>query len=143
MTIFKKELSQEGLEHLICKLPTLAEHLGLEFFELTENSLSIRMPVDHRTKQIHGILHGGASAALAETVGSIASFLTLSDEGQTSVGIELNISHLKATSEGFIIGTATPVRLGRTIQVWEIKNVHENGDLISVARLTVMVRKHS
>jgi len=143
MTIFKKKLSKEALDHLIAKLPTLSNHLGLEFSSITENSLSIRMPVDHRTKQIHGILHGGASAALAETVGSIASFLTIEGDDHATVGIELNISHLKAVSEGFVTGTATPIRLGRTIQVLEIKNVHDSGDLISVARLTTMIRKNS
>ncbi len=141
MTIWAKKIKLEELKQLVSKPSTLLSHLGMEFVEITPNSLSIKMPVDDRTKQIDGILHGGAAAALAETVGSIASYLMLESDSQFTVGIELNISHLKAVSEGYIVGTATPIRLGRTLHVWEIKNVNESGDLVSICRLTTLIRK--
>ncbi|MBS0630197.1 MAG: hotdog fold thioesterase [Verrucomicrobia bacterium] len=116
--------------------------LGIEFHEITENSLSFKMPVDARTfRPPGGMLNGGAAAALVENVGSFAAQLTLKGEAEICVGIELNISHLKPATEGYVIGTATPIRLGVTLQVWEVRNVHSNGDLISIGRLTMLIRK--
>lgn len=138
MTIWAKNLSKEHLNKMLKEMPTLMQHLQMEVVEITPDSISVKMPVDNRTKQINGILHGGASAALAETVGSLASYLTL-EEPKASVGLELNISHLKAVYTGSITAVAKPVRLGKTIQVWEIRNFDDAGNQIALARLTMMV----
>ncbi|MBX2816777.1 MAG: hotdog fold thioesterase [Saprospiraceae bacterium] len=118
---------------------TLVSHLGIDIYEVGDDHLSARMPVDHRTKQPMGLLHGGASVALAETLGSFAAVCCLDDPSHSSVvGVEINANHLKAVREGYVIGTATPIRLGRKIQVWSIEIRHEE-ILVCVCRLTVMV----
>lgn len=118
---------------------SMVDHIGIEFIEMTENSLIARMPVDERTKQPFGILHGGASAALAETVGSVAGNLTLDPSKKIAVGLDINTSHLKMVREGFVTAEATPVKLGNQVQVWQIKAVNDEGDLVSLTRLTLMV----
>lgn len=139
MTIWKKIITVNDLNSTFKVLPTMMKHLDMEFVEITSDTLTLRMPVDERTKQLNGILHGGASAALAETVASMASYLTLEGEVKVCVGIDLNISHLKAVHEGYVAATAKPVRLGSTIQVWEIRIVNDAGDLIAFSRLTTMI----
>ena len=122
---------------------TLIEHLGIEMCGYGEDYLQAKMPVDHRTVQPFGILHGGASAALAESVGSMASLFTFDDPSkQHAVGIELNASHLRGVSEGHVIATAKPARLGRKIHVWNIEIHDEQGRLICVSRLTMAVVEH-
>ena len=118
------------------------DHLGIEFLDRTENSLVARMPINEKTKQPFGIMHGGASAALAETVGSIAANMTLNTEEERAVGLELNISHLKMVKEGWVTATATPIKLGSTIQIWEIKVQNDEGKLVSHSKLTMMVLKN-
>ena len=108
---------------------TMIKHLGIEFLEFTDDSITARMPVDHRTVQPYGILHGGASAALAQTPGSPAT--------DKVAGIELNISHLRMASEGYVTGTVRPVKVGRRIHVWNIDITDDNGKQVSKARLTV------
>ncbi len=121
---------------------TLVEHLGIEFVDFGENYLSARMPVDDRTVQPFRLLHGGASAALAETLGSVGGMLTLEDITTHSVvGIELNVNHLKGIRSGFVTGTARPIRAGRTIQVWNIEVKDDSENLICVSRLTLAVIK--
>jgi uncharacterized protein (TIGR00369 family) len=138
MSIWAKKSTKEELNRIFQESETMMKHLDMEVVEITDKSLSMKMPVDGRTKQPDGILHGGATAALAESIGSIASYLTL--EGQkTMVGIDLNVSHLKAVHAGSITGTATPIRLGSTIQVWEIRVVNDAKELIAFSRFTVMV----
>ena len=115
-------------------------NLGIEFTELTNTTLSARMPVDHRTLQPYGILHGGATATLAETLGSYASQLVVGlDPKNTVVGIELNISHLRQATSGYVVGTASPVKVGRRLHTWEINIRDEGGRQISRARLSVLV----
>ncbi|AEE53654.1 hotdog fold thioesterase [Haliscomenobacter hydrossis] len=119
---------------------TLIEHLGIEMCGYGEDYLQAKMPVDHRTVQPFGILHGGASAALAESVGSMASLFTFDDPGkQHAVGIELNASHLRGVSEGYVIATARPYRLGKRIHVWNIEIHDEKERLICVSRLTMAI----
>ena len=119
---------------------TMVEHIGIEFTEYGDDYLTARMPVDERTVQPFRILHGGASAALAETVGSVASTLCLDDHGTaTAVGIELNISHLRSATQGFVYATVRPIRLGRRLHVWNIDIRDEAERLISVSRLTMAV----
>ena len=121
-------------------LVNLPRHLGIEFIDFGEEFLRARMPVDERTQQPFGLLHGGASAALAETLGSVASVLCIEDiSTHQPVGIELNANHLHSATRGFVIGTVRPLRVGRRMHVWEIKIEDEEGTLICASRLTVMV----
>ena len=97
------------------------------------------MPVDHRTKQPMGILHGGASAAFAETLGSIASLLCVDTPNTFPVGVEINVNHLKSVSDGFITGIVKPIRIGRNIHVWNIEMYNQNKEMTAISRLTVML----
>lgn len=117
----------------------MVSNLGIEFLEITPQKLVARMPVDSRTKQRFGILHGGASAALAETVASVAAWLNIDDTKFSAVGTELSISHLKSISEGFVIAETTPFRIGRSMQVWNIQIKNEAGHLIAVSRCSLAV----
>jgi len=119
---------------------TMVETLGIEFTEIGEDFLRARMPVDHRTVQPARLLHGGASAALAETLGSVAGVLCLEDVAAKSVvGVDINASHLRGVREGFVYGTVKPYRIGRKVQVWNIEIVDERERLICVSRLTLAV----
>ncbi len=118
---------------------TAVAHLGIHFSAIGDDWLEATMPVDERTKQPAGILHGGATALLAETVGSVASVLIIDWPQQQAVGIELNISHLRSISEGVVIGRAAPIRIGRRTHVWDIRVRDEGDRLIAVARLTMAI----
>jgi 1,4-dihydroxy-2-naphthoyl-CoA hydrolase len=118
---------------------TLAEHLGIEFVELGADCLTARMPVDRRTHQPAGILHGGASVALAETVGSVAAGLCLDPNKKRIVGLEINANHVRPVRSGWVTGLARPLHLGRRTQVWEIRIHNEEDRLVCVSRLTVAV----
>jgi 1,4-dihydroxy-2-naphthoyl-CoA hydrolase len=114
--------------------------LGIEFTAIGDTYLEARMPVDERTMQPMGSLHGGASAALAETVGNAAAYLCV-EEGVLCVGLEINANHIRPVGRGWVTARATNLHLGRTTQVWEIKILDEKGQLVCVARLTVAVIK--
>ena len=119
---------------------TLSAHLGIEFTNLGEDFLQAKMPVDNRTRQVFGILHGGASAALAETIGSVASSLVVNLSEYKCVGLEINANHIRSVKEGFVIATCKPLHLGRQTHVWDIKIQDEkDGKLVCVSRLTVAV----
>lgn len=119
---------------------TMVKHIGIEFIEYGDDFITAKMPVDHRTVQPYGLLHGGASAALAETIGSVASTLCIDDITQNApVGIELNASHLSSAKSGFVFGTARAARIGGKIHVWNIDIKDEHGKLICVSRLTVAI----
>lgn len=118
---------------------TLMQHLGIEYTELGSDYICARMPVDHRTKQPAGLLHGGASAALAESLGSIGSVLMIDNETQAIVGIEINANHLRKVKEGFVFGKATMIANSRKLHVWEIRISDERNRLVCISRLTVMV----
>ena len=117
---------------------TLCDHLGIEFIEVGDDHMVARMPVDRRTNQPMGIVHGGATAALAETVASAAANYCV-DAGKVCVGLDLNINHIRAVSSGFVLAIAKPLHLGKSTQVWEIKITNEAKQLISAARLTIAV----
>lgn len=117
------------------------ELLGIRITELGENYIKATMPVDKRTHQAYGILHGGASAALAETLGSIGSVIIVDPEQYICVGIEINANHIRSVREGFVTGTAIPLHLGASSHVWEIKIVDKHEKLVCVSRLTVFVKK--
>lgn len=118
---------------------TMVEWLGIEFTEIGDDYLIARMPVDHRTKQPYGIMHGGASAALAETVGSIAANYAVDPSLYQCVGLDLNTSHLKMARDGFVYGVAKPIHLGKHTHVWEVRAYNEKKELISQSRMTMFV----
>jgi 1,4-dihydroxy-2-naphthoyl-CoA hydrolase len=119
----------------------MSNHLGMEWVELGPDFLIMKMPVDERTKQPYGLLHGGASCALAETVGSFGSHLIIDPAEFICVGLEINANHIRSVSSGFVIATAIPLHTGSTTHVWDIKINDENDKLISVCRLTVAILK--
>ncbi|MDF2940414.1 MAG: menI [Gammaproteobacteria bacterium] len=122
---------------------TMASHLGIEFIEIGDDYLKAKMPVDHRTKQPIGIMNGGASCALAETVGSTAANFCLDLSKQYCVGLDINTNHVRSAREGYVIATAKPFHIGGKTQVWSINIENEQGELISVNRLTMMVMNRS
>lgn len=136
---FKKDLSLADLKKLGNE--TMAEHMGIEWTEVGSDCLKARMPVDHRTKQPYGLLHGGASCVLAETIGSVASAMVVDHSKYYCVGLEINANHIRSAKEGFVSGTATPLHLGATTHVWDIKIHDDKHKLICVSRLTVAVIK--
>nr|WP_282457051.1 hotdog fold thioesterase [Chitinophaga sedimenti] len=117
----------------------MGAHLGMEFTEIGPDYLRAMMPVDHRTVQPYGLLHGGASAALAETVGSVAAALVLNPEKQLAVGLEINANHIRGVREGYVHAIAKPLHLGGSTHVWEIKITDDHHKLVCVSRLTVAV----
>ncbi len=118
---------------------TLMQTLQIEFIDVTEDSLTAKMPVNSAVYQPYGILHGGATAALAETVGSCASAIFLNSETQIVKGIELSISHLKSVKSGFVYGVAKQIHKGKTTHLWEIKVFDDQQQLISICKLTNIV----
>ena len=122
---------------------TMMSVLGIEITDFGESYVSGKMPVDNRTKQPFGLLHGGASAAFAETLGSIGAGKSVDLEEYSVVGVELNSSHLKAVRAGWVFGKATPIRVGRTMQVWDIDIKSQDGDLVCKSRLTLAVIKRN
>lgn len=118
---------------------TLIEHLGIVLTDIGHDSISGTMPVDERTRQPYGLLHGGASVALAETLGSVAANLCLDLDTHIAVGLEINANHIRAMTSGEVHGTATTVHVGRSTQVWDIRITDPQGRLVCVSRLTVAV----
>ncbi len=137
MNIFKPGVTIDFLNHL--SKNTLAEHLGIEFVLIGDDFLQARMPVDARTHQPFGLLHGGASVALAETLGSVAATLCVDPEQQFCVGLEINANHIRGVRSGYVTGTARPIHIGKKTQVWEIRIADEQNELICVSRITMAV----
>lgn len=127
------------------KLPiypaTMARHLGMEWVDIGDDFLQMKMPVDHRTHQPYGLLHGGASCALAETVGSIGSHLVINTEEYYCVGMEINANHVRGIKNGFVNATAKTVHLGSTTHVWDIRIIDDADKLVCISRLTVAILK--
>ena len=118
---------------------TLGGNLGIEFMEATPEYLVARMPVDHRTMQPFGVLHGGASVALAETLGSVGGYLLVKDDNKLTVGLEIKANHVRSARSGWVTGKARPVHVGRTTQVWDIDITDDAGNLICLSRLTLVI----
>ena len=136
--MWKQEFTLEGLNGPA--LANMPQHLGIEFTDFGDDYLRAKMPVNDRTKQPFGLLHGGASAALAETVGSVASVLCLEDmTKQQPVGVELNCTHLKSVTSGFVHATVRPLKIGRRLHVWDIRIEDDQDRPICASRLSVMV----
>ena len=118
---------------------TMIEQLGIEVIEVGEDHLAARMPVDQRTRQPAGVLHGGASVALAETLASWAATFCVDPARHHCVGIEINANHLRPVTSGWVTGTARPISLGRRTQVWEVRIVDDNDKLVCISRCTMAV----
>ena len=136
--MFNKNVTLENLSSF--NPNTIVQHLGIEFTEIGHDYLTAKMPVDHRTHQPFGILHGGASVVLAESLGSMASFLLLENPlKQRAVGLEINANHVRSAKSGWVYGKATPLHTGRTTHIWDIKITNEEAKLVCVCRLTVAI----
>lgn len=121
----------------------MGEHLGISFAGIGDNWLSARMPVDHRTTQPFGILHGGASCVLSESLGSVAAWMTIDPELYRAVGLEINANHIRAVTEGSVIGRCEPLHLGKRTQVWQTDITEEaTGKRVAISRLTVAIIEH-
>ncbi len=118
---------------------TLVEWLGIEITEIGDDFIRAKMPVDHRTRQPMGLLHGGASVVLSESMGSVASWLVAGEDSKSVVGIEVNANHLKTAKEGYVYSITRPIKLGKTLHVWNTEVFDEKENLICVSRLTVMI----
>ncbi|WP_166268173.1 hotdog fold thioesterase [Marinobacter caseinilyticus] len=118
---------------------TALQHLGIEFLEVGDDFVKARMPVDHRTIQPAGILHGGASVVLAETLGSVAANHCLRGEGKAAVGLEINANHIRSVASGWVYGVAKPLHIGGSTQVWEIRIENEDGKPVCISRITMAV----
>ena len=134
MTIWKKPISIETLTAI--SVNTAVSHLGIEFTEVGDDFISARVPVDPRTHQPYGLLHGGVSVVLAETLGSCGAAFA-SPEGWRAVGLDINANHLRGVSTGWVTGTARPIHIGRTTQVWQIDLRNEAGQMTCVSRITM------
>ena len=121
---------------------TMVGHIGIEILEANNEYVRGRMPVDKRTIQPYGLLHGGASVAFAESLGSLAGSLHVNWEKEAVVGIEINANHLKSVRSGYVFGKATPIKIGKKIHVWNIEITNENEDLICISRLTLAIINH-
>lgn len=118
---------------------SLVSHLGIEITAIAENLITGKMPVDERTRQPLGLLHGGASVAFIETLASLGAMLATDNQAYLCVGLEVNANHIKAVSNGWVFGTATAIHLGKKTQVWSIEISNQNQELICISRLTLAV----
>lgn len=118
---------------------SMVEHLGIVYIDVGQDFITAKMPVDHRTHQPLGLLHGGASVALAETLGSVAATFSVDHGKYNCVGIEINANHIRSVTKGWVIGTATPLHLGKSTQIWQIIINNESGELVCISRLTLAV----
>lgn len=118
---------------------TMTDFLDIQFTQIGKDFLEATMPVDSRTKQPLGLLHGGANVVLAETLGSVAASLTVNPEKQYCVGLEINANHIKSVKEGLVTGITKPIHIGKRTQIWEIKIYTESGELSCISRITMAV----
>lgn len=136
MRIWKQAISVELLT--ASSANTAVTHLGIEFLEVGDDFIRARVPVDHRTVQPYGLLHGGVSVVLAETLGSCGAAYA-APAGHRAVGLDINANHLKGVTSGWVTGITRPVHIGRSTQVWQIEMTNEAGELTCVSRITMAV----
>jgi uncharacterized protein (TIGR00369 family) len=136
MNIWKKPIDLDALN--AASAGNAVGHLGIEFTEIGDDFLRARVPVDARTKQPYGLLHGGVSVVLAETLGSVGAACAC-PAGHRAVGLDINANHLRAATQGWVTGTARPVHIGKTTHVWQIDMVNEAGELTCVSRITMAI----
>ncbi len=136
--IWFKDYTIEYLEGL--RNANMGEHIGIHFTEIGPNYLKASMPVDQRTTQPFGILHGGASCVLSETLGSVSGWMTIDPDQYRAVGLEININHIRAVTKGNVIGTCTPLHTGRRTQVWQTDIIEEaTNKRVAISRLTLAI----
>jgi 1,4-dihydroxy-2-naphthoyl-CoA hydrolase len=136
MRIWKQAISVELLA--AAAADTAITHLGIEFLEVGDDFIRGRVPVDRRTVQPYGLLHGGVAMVLAETLGSCGAAFA-APEGHRTVGLDINANHLRATTSGWVTGITRPVHIGRSTQVWQIELTNDTGELTCVSRITMAV----
>ena len=137
MGIFREDITLDSLNAFAKN--TMAEVIGIEFVSIGDDYLEAKMPVDRRTHQPLGLLHGGASVALAETMGSVAAFCCIDPAKQFCVGLEINANHLRGARSGFVKGITKPIHIGKKTQVWEIRITNEENELVCISRITIAV----
>ena len=138
--IFSKEISIEQINTI--GQGCLIEHLDIQITEIGADYITASMPVDHRTKQPMGLLHGGASVALAESLGSYASVLLINLTKESAVGLEINANHVRSATSGHVYGKVTPIHIGRKTHVWNIEIKNDEEKLVSVSRITIAIIPH-
>jgi 1,4-dihydroxy-2-naphthoyl-CoA hydrolase len=136
---FNKELTLPDI--ISTGSDTMGDYLGMQWVALGDDYLQMKMPVDDRTKQPYGLLHGGASCALAETIGSMASHFVINPDKFICVGLEINANHIRSARNGYVTATCRPLHIGTSTHVWDIKIHDESEKLICVSRLTVAILK--
>lgn len=137
MSIFNSAITPEYLNKLSHN--TMVSHLGIEFTQVGPDFIVARMPVDARTHQPLGLLHGGASVTLAETLGSVAATCCVDPQIQYCVGLEINANHIKSVKGGYVYGTTRPLHVGKRTHVWEIRIVNDQNELTCISRITMAV----
>lgn len=137
MSLFNPDVTLESLNKLSAN--TMVSHLGIEFTRIGDDFIEAKMPVDSRTQQPLGLLHGGASVTLAETLGSIAATCCVDRETQHCVGLDINANHIKSAKTGFVFGVTRPIHIGKRTHVWEVRIVNEQKELICISRITMAV----
>ena len=137
MSLFHPSVTLEILNKMSAN--TMVEHLGIVFTAIGDDYIQATMPVDHRTHQPYGLLHGGASVALAETLGSVAAHCCIDTSIQYCVGLDINANHVKGIKQGTVTGTTKPIHIGKRTHVWEIRITNEQNELICISRLTMAV----
>lgn len=138
---YKKDLTLDHLKQF--DKETMASFLEMQWVEIGADYLKMKMPVNNKTKQPYGLLHGGASCALAETIGSIASALVIDTAVYACTGLEINANHIRSATDGFVWATAVPLHLGKSTHVWDIKILDDNHKLVCVSRITVAILNKS
>jgi 1,4-dihydroxy-2-naphthoyl-CoA hydrolase len=137
MSIFNPGVTPESLNKL--SAGTMSGHIGIEFTLVGDDFIEAKMPVDSRTQQPFGLLHGGASVTLAETLGSVAATCCVDHETQYCVGLDINANHIKSAKQGYVYGTTRPIHIGKRTHVWEIRIVNEQKELVCISRITMAV----
>jgi 1,4-dihydroxy-2-naphthoyl-CoA hydrolase len=137
MPLFNPNLTLDVLNKMSAK--TMVEHLGIAFTRFGEDFIEATMPVDHRTHQPLGLLHGGASVTLAETLGSVAATCCIDMSKQYCVGLDINANHIKSVREGLVTGITKPIHIGKKTHVWEIRITNEQQELVCISRITMAV----
>lgn len=140
MSVWFTEISVDNLNEINSE--TMAQLIGIEYTEIGDDYIKARMPIDGRTSQPMGILHGGASLTLAETLGSVSGYLCVDPAKNFCVGMEINANHIRPVSEGYVYGVSKPIHLGKSSQVWEIRITDDGGKLVCISRITLAVLPH-
>ncbi len=137
MSIFNPGVTPESLNTLSAN--TMVSYIGIEFTQVGDNFIEAKMPVDHRTQQPLGLLHGGASVTLAETLGSVAATCCIDNNTKYCVGLDINANHIKSAKNGYVYGITSPVHIGKKTHVWEVRIMNEQKELICISRITMAV----